>query len=172
MSWAATSIICAAIFFAFSTMRPAQTWTADPPTIIERELKVPVAGLDLPRVALHDVDVRNRHLQDIGGDLRQRGRMPVTLAHRTRIQCRAAARIDRDACALPAAAIEAVRGEPARRGHAARLGVSSDANAAMPPSRAQMLLLFAPVSVVECRDGLVETALVITAVIDRRPAAI
>jgi len=41
MSWAATSIICAAIFFAFSTMRPAQTWTADPPTGIERELKVP-----------------------------------------------------------------------------------------------------------------------------------
>jgi hypothetical protein len=53
-----------------------------------------VAGLDLLCVALHNVDVLDRHLQDIGGDLRQHGRVPVTLAHRAGIQRRAAARID------------------------------------------------------------------------------
>jgi hypothetical protein len=41
MSSAATSIISAAIFFAFSTMRAAQTFTLGPPTGIERELNVP-----------------------------------------------------------------------------------------------------------------------------------
>jgi hypothetical protein len=49
-----------------------------------------VPGLDLLRVALHNVDVLDRNLQDISGDLRQRSRMPVTVAHRARIQCRAA----------------------------------------------------------------------------------
>ena len=34
-------IISAAIFFAFSTIRPAQSLTLDPPTGIERELNVP-----------------------------------------------------------------------------------------------------------------------------------
>ena len=31
----------AAIFFALATMRCEETWTLDPPTAIERELKVP-----------------------------------------------------------------------------------------------------------------------------------
>src|ERR1700756_3227701 len=113
MSSAATSIICAAIFFAFPTMRPAQTWVADPPTGIERELNVPWPALALLRVALHDLDTLHRHLKDIGGKLRQRGRVPMTLAHRARIQGRASARVDRDAGALPAAPVEAVAGEPA-----------------------------------------------------------
>src|SRR5580704_18993359 len=124
-------------------------------------------GLDLLCVALHNIDVLDRHLQDIGGDLRQRRHVPMTLAHRARIQCRAAARVDCDARALPAAAIKAVGGEPARWGHAAHLGVGGNANAAVTPGGAQTLLFLAPPSVVESRDGLIETTLVITAIIDR-----
>ena len=116
-----------------------------------------VAGLDLLRVALHDVDILDRHLQHIGGDLRQRGRVPVTLAHRAGIQRRAAARIHGDARAFPAAAVEAVGREPARGRHTAHLGVGSDANASITSGRSQTLLLLAPPTIVECRDGLFET---------------
>ena len=43
-----------------------------------------VAGLHLSRVALHDVDVFDRNLQHVGGDLRQRRDVAVALAHRAR----------------------------------------------------------------------------------------
>ena len=39
-----------------------------------------MAGLDLLRVALHNVDILDRHLQRVGGDLREHGRVSVTLA--------------------------------------------------------------------------------------------
>src|SRR6266436_32342 len=77
-----------------------------------------------------------------------------------------------DACALPAAPVEANAGETARRRHAARLGIGGNANAVIPPGAAQTLLLLAPARIVEGGDGLVETALVIAAVVDRRTAAV
>jgi len=40
-----------------------------------------VPGLDQFRVSLHDVDIFDWHLQRVGGNLRQHGRLPVTLAH-------------------------------------------------------------------------------------------
>jgi hypothetical protein len=108
----------------------------------------------------------------VGGDPREHGRVSVTLAHRARIQRCAAARIDRDACTLPAAAIEADGGEPTRGRHAAHLGVGGDANATITPGRAQTLLLRAAAGTVEGRESLVETTLVIAAVIDHGPAAV
>src|SRR5262249_23952797 len=131
-----------------------------------------VTGLDLLGVSLHDVDILERHLQHIANNLCERSRVPVTLAHRARIQRRTAARVDRNTCALPATAIEAIGSKPTRRRHAAHLGVGSDANAAITSDRSQTLLLLAPPSIVECRDGLFETALVIAAVVDHGPAAI
>ncbi len=92
--------------------------------------------LNLFRVALHDVDILYWHLQGIGGNLCQHGRVPVTLAHRTRVQCCFAARIDRNARALPTTPIEAGSREAARRGHAAHIGVGSNANAAIMPGAA------------------------------------
>ena len=66
-----------------------------------------VTGLDLPGVALHHVDVLDRNLQHVGGDLRQRRDMAVALAHGSRKDRDPAARIDADARAFPAAAVEA-----------------------------------------------------------------
>ena len=66
-----------------------------------------VAGLYLARVALHDVDVFDRNLQHVGGDLRQRRDMAVSLAHRARKDRGSAAGIDADPRAFPAAAVEA-----------------------------------------------------------------
>jgi len=39
--------------------------------------------LDQFGVSLHDVDIFDRNLQRVGGNLRQHSRVPVTLAHRT-----------------------------------------------------------------------------------------
>lgn len=40
-----------------------------------------MAGLHLARIALDNIDVFNRNLQDIGGDLRKRRVVAVTLTH-------------------------------------------------------------------------------------------
>src|SRR5262249_14656649 len=111
-------------------------------------------------------------LQRVGGNLRQCSRMPMALAHRTRVDYRSSARVDSDPRALPAAPVEANIGEAARRGHAAHLGVGSDTNAAITPDAAETLLLLTSSGVIECSGGFVETALVIAAVINHRLAAV
>ena len=73
-----------------------------------------MAGLDLARVALHDLDVLDGKLKRVGGDLRQHRRMAVALTHRAGEERRLAARVDVDARALPAAAVEADEGAAPR----------------------------------------------------------
>ena len=98
-----------------------------------------VAGLDLSRVALHYVDVLDRNLQHVGGDLRQRRGMAVALAHGARINRDPAARIDADPGAFPAAAVEADQRQPARRRHAAHMRIGGNANAAIAPFAPQFV---------------------------------
>src|SRR2546421_9666595 len=66
-----------------------------------------VTGLDLTRVALHHVDMLDRNLQDVGGDLRKRGDMAMALTHRSRKNRDPAARVHADPGAFPTAAVEA-----------------------------------------------------------------
>ena len=66
-----------------------------------------VTGLDLTRVALHHVDMLDRNLQDVGGDLRKRGDMALALTHRSRKNRDPAARVHADPGAFPTAAVEA-----------------------------------------------------------------
>src|SRR6202011_849548 len=88
------------------------------------------------------------------------------------VDCRSSARIDRNPRALPATPIEAGSGQATRGRHAAHLGVGGDADTAITPGAAQALLLLSPAGIVERSDGLIETALIIPAVIDHRPAAV
>ncbi len=66
-----------------------------------------VTGLDLPRVALHHVDMLDRNLQDVGGNLRKRCDMAMALTHGSRKDRDPAARVHADSRAFPTAAVEA-----------------------------------------------------------------
>ena len=72
-----------------------------------------VTGLHLSCVALHHVDVFDRNLQHVGGNLRQRRDMAVALAHRSRKDRHPAAGIHADPGAFPAAAVKAHQREAA-----------------------------------------------------------
>src|SRR5262249_23552559 len=112
------------------------------------------------------------NLQDVGGDLRQRGDVAVALAHRARIDGGAAAGIDRDSCALPTAAIKATRGKPPRRRHAAHVGIGGDPDAAIGALAPQGVALTAARFIVESSKRLVEQTVIVAGVVDRAHAAI
>src|SRR6516164_1187510 len=172
MSFSSTSSMPAAIFFAFATICCEQTCRLEPPTAIERELKVPCPACTC-RVSPWMTSIfLNRNLQDVGCDLRQRGDVAMALAHRARIDGGAAAGIDRDPRALPTAAIKAAHGKPPRRRHAAHMGVGGDPDAAIDAAAPQRLALTAAHLIVEGGERLFEQAVIVSAVIDRAHAAI
>src|ERR1700722_18245035 len=125
-----------------------------------------VAGLNLPRIPLHNVDILDWHLHDIGGDLCQRRDVAMTLTHGARIDGRAAARVHADARTLPAAAVEADRPQSARWRHAAHMRVRGDADAAVTALATQFVAFADALCIVESLHRPFEAALVISAIVN------
>src|SRR6202171_6577057 len=125
-----------------------------------------VARLHLSCVALHHVNIFDRHLQDIGGDLRKRSLVAVALAHRARVNRHPATRIHTYSGALPPAAGEAAQSQSSRWRHDAHMCGGSNANATISPCAPQLAARAAAPRVVERGKRLIETALVVAAVED------
>src|SRR5229473_3597535 len=98
--------------------------------------------------------------------------MTMSLTHRTRVDRRPAAGIDAHPRAFPTATVEAARRQPARRRHAAHMGIGSHTGAAITATSAQRLAFVSAAGVVEGLERLVEAALIIAAVEHHAHAAV